>query len=361
LTDVTRSGGTREGEPTPLGAPARFDGGLTEIGEGAWAWLQPNGGLGESNAGLLAGEGESLLIDTLWDARLTEAMLAEVEAVTGEREAPLARLFNTHGDGDHWYGNGLLPPGVEIVATAAAERQMREEPPAMLTRLAPLGPIAAAGSKLPLLPGRDRLRGLAAFSGALGSYEFKGLEPRRPDRRFEGQLDLDVGGREVQLIEVGPAHTPGDAIAWIPDARIVFAGDIVFNGVLPIMWAGPVSNWIEALERIEALEPAVIVGGHGPPCGLDEVRVLREHWQWLGGQVAASAGESHGELAERLVRSNEWRASPWGDWLHPERTLVNVARIEATSGLKPKSLGTAERIGLIAEMGALAERLTNGG
>ena len=143
----------------------------------------------------------------------------------------------------------------------------------------------------------------------------------------------------------------------MPDARVVFAGDIVFNGVAPIMWAGPVSNWIAALERIEALEPDVVVGGHGPPCGLAEVRALREHWTWLGEEVAGAGDEGRRELAERLVLSGRWRESPWADWDYPERTLVNVARIAATSGGEPKQLGTVDRIRLIAEMGALAERL----
>ncbi len=64
-------GGTGIGDPTPLGTPAEFEGGLAELADRTWAWLQPNGGLGESNAGLIAGEGESLLVDTLWDGRLT--------------------------------------------------------------------------------------------------------------------------------------------------------------------------------------------------------------------------------------------------------------------------------------------------
>lgn len=353
---MTGTAGTRKGEPTPLGQPAAFDGGLTEIAPRTWAWLQPNGGLGESNAGLIAGDGECLIVDTLWDARLTGLMLEAVEALTAELGAPVSRLFNTHGDGDHWYGNGLLPPGVEIVSTEAAERQMREEPPAMLTRLAPLGPIAGAGSKLPLLPGRSRLRGVAAFNEALGNYEFKGLEARRPDRRFTGSLELEAGGRAVELIEVGPAHTPGDAIAWVPDARVVFAGDIVFNGVAPIMWAGPVSNWIAALERIAALEPEVVVGGHGPPCGIAEVLTLRDYWTWLGEEVGAAGEEGRGDLAERLILAARRSESPWAGWAYPERTLVNVARIAATSESEPRPLGTVERIRLIAEMGALGER-----
>src|SRR5215213_568355 len=97
------------------GAPARFPGGLREVAPGTWAWLQPNGGLGESNAGLIAGDGESLLIDTLWDERLTAAMLAGIAPAIAS--APIKQLINTHGDGDHWYGNGLLPDDVAIVAS----------------------------------------------------------------------------------------------------------------------------------------------------------------------------------------------------------------------------------------------------
>ena len=278
---MTEPGGTRLGEPTPLGEAATFDGGLHEVADRCWAWLQPNGGLGESNAGLLVGDGESLLVDTLWDARLTGRMLEVIEPLVAEREAPIATLFNTHGDGDHWYGNGLLGPGVEIVATDAANEQMRNEPPAMLTRLAPLGPVSGALSRVPLLPAGEALGGVSAFAAMLDRYDFKNIEVRRPDRPFSGSARLDVGGRRVDLIEVGPAHTPGDAIAWVPEARVAFAGDIVFNGVLPIMWAGPVDNWVAALDLIEGLDPAVVLGGHGPPAGLDEVRILRDHWRWL--------------------------------------------------------------------------------
>jgi len=352
------SAGTSIGDPTPLGEPAIFDGGLIEIAEGTWAWLQPNGGLGESNAGLVVGSGGSLLVDTLWDGHLTSRMLDAMAPVVEASGAPIATLFNTHGDGDHWYGNGLVPPGTEIVATDAANEQMREEPPSMLTRLAPIGPIASLGSKVPLLPGRSGLRGLAAFSAALGRYEFSGLEPRRPDRPFSGSLELEVGGRAAELFEVGPAHTQGDAIAWIPDARTVFAGDILFVGTTPIMWAGPVDNWIAALDRIEGLGPEVVLGGHGPVGGLDEVRVMRDYWNWLKDAVVSAGDEDAGALAERLVTSSEFASAPWGSWRYRERNHVNVARIQATNGQRaPKPIGTLERIKLISGMGALAEKL----
>ena len=81
-------------------------------------------------------------------------------------------------------------------------------------------------------------------------------------------------------------------------------------------------------------------------------------WSWLRDEVAAAGDAAAGDLAERLVRSSGYAAEPWGAWRNPERTLVNVARIQATSGIaSPKPLGTLERIRLIAGMGALAERL----
>lgn len=349
--------GTAGGERTPLGERALFDGGLVPVGDRAWAWLQPNGGLGESNAGLIAGHGASLLVDTLWDARLTGVMIGAAQEVTAAAGAPITTLLNTHGDGDHWYGNGLLADGVEIVASARAIEQMREEPPSMLTRLAPIGPAAGLAGRIPLLPGGRSMRGLARFAGALQSYEFGDLEPRLPGRSFSDSLDLDIGGRRVEVIEVGPAHTAGDAIAWLADARVVFAGDIVFTDVTPIMWAGPVRNWIDALERIEQLHPEVVIGGHGPPCGPEGVRELRDYWVWLRDEIVASGDDSPHDLAERLVRSNEYASAPWGAWRNPERTLVNVARIVATHGDEGQSIGTLERIRLIAAMGALGEKL----
>jgi cyclase len=114
-------------EVTPLhsGAP-RFEGGLSEVASGVHAWLQPNGLLGESNAGLVIGDGTSLLVDTLWDPRLTERMLAAMAPLTVG--APIETLVNTHSDGDHWWGNQEVA-GVEIVATQAAAAVMASQSP----------------------------------------------------------------------------------------------------------------------------------------------------------------------------------------------------------------------------------------
>ncbi len=347
--------GTLKGQETPLGNRAEFDGGLIEVAPRTWAWIQPNGGLGESNAGLVVGDDASLLIDTLWDERLTAAMLEAMEPLLAE--APIGRLLNTHGDGDHWYGNGLVPDDAEIVATAAATEQMRDEPPSMLTRLAPVGTVAGLAGRLPLLPGRDRARGLSGFGAMLSNYEFGGISTRLPGRTFTGSLTLRADGREIEVTEVGPAHTAGDAVVYLPYVGVVFAGDILFNGVTPIMWAGPVENWIAALELMDGLDPVAVVGGHGPVGGLAEVRALRDYWTWLAEEVGKAPGEDAGALSERLLGSDEWADAPWEGWRNPERILVNVARIQSTSAGGATETGTLERISLISAMGALAGKL----
>src|SRR3954465_162003 len=103
--------------------------GLHDLGDGCFAYLQPDGGWGWSNAGLIVGDGSSLLVDTLFDLRLTGEMLAAMETLTAA--APIAPLVNTHANGDHCYGNELVS-GAEIVASSAAAEEMSHVPPALL-------------------------------------------------------------------------------------------------------------------------------------------------------------------------------------------------------------------------------------
>ena len=102
--------------------------GLHELGDGLYAYLQPDGGWGWSNAGLIAADGTSLIVDTLFDLRLTRDMLEAMRPVT--ERSPIGQAMNTHGNGDHWFGNQLLPDGIPIVASAT--RRWR--------RCAPTGP-----------------------------------------------------------------------------------------------------------------------------------------------------------------------------------------------------------------------------
>src|SRR5262245_41272738 len=113
-------------------APMQYDKGLQEDGDGCLAYLQPDGGWGWSNAGLVVGDGQSLLIDTLFDLKLTRDMLAAMEVHTAS--SPITHLVNTHANGDHCYGNQLVG-GAEIIASSAAADEMGDVPPSLLADL----------------------------------------------------------------------------------------------------------------------------------------------------------------------------------------------------------------------------------
>ncbi|GAA4792540.1 hypothetical protein GCM10023200_30010 [Actinomycetospora chlora] len=233
--------------------------GLHDLGQGCHAWLQPDGSWGWSNAGLITGSGTSLLVDTLFDLPLTREMLAGIAPVTDRH--PIGTLVNTHSDPDHVNGNELVKTrDVEILASEAAAALMTQE---ALDTVARVKHLDGA---------------LGEFARHIfGPFELDGITATGPDRTFTGEESVDVGGREVRLIQVGPAHTPGDAIVHVPDARLLYAGDILFVGGTPIAWAGPIDRWIAALDRILDLDVDVIVPGHGPVSGKPEVADMRAY------------------------------------------------------------------------------------
>src|SRR3954470_9749851 len=103
-----------------------YEKGLHELGDGLHAYLQPDGGWGWSNAGLITADGTSLLVDTLFDLRLTQEMLEAMRPLT-ERN-PIDAAMNTHGNGDHCWGNQLLPAETRMYATSAAIEEMQQVP-----------------------------------------------------------------------------------------------------------------------------------------------------------------------------------------------------------------------------------------
>ena len=125
----------------------------------------------------------------------------------------------------------------------------------------------------------------------------------------------------MRLIAVGPAHTSGDAIAYVPDAAAVFTGDIVFAASTPVMWAGPVSSWIAATELILSLEPRVIVPGHGPLATPQMVRDLQEYLRFV-------QRESRQRFAAGIdAVADDIDLGPYADWGDTERIAVNVEMV----------------------------------
>ena len=118
--------------------------GLEDLGNGLYAWMQPDGGWGWSNAGFIRDGDESLLVDTLFDEPLTAKMLSALQDATGIAPEDIGTLVNTHANGDHTHGNALVPHA-EVIASTATAREMTELTPAQLAQFKVAGRAGSLG------------------------------------------------------------------------------------------------------------------------------------------------------------------------------------------------------------------------
>ncbi|MEE6137161.1 fumarylacetoacetate hydrolase family protein [Mycobacterium sp. 050128] len=287
-------------------APARvpYTRGLHEVGDRVWAWTLPDGGYGWSNAGLVSGDGASLLVDTLFDLALTREMLTAMGSLT--ERAPINDALITHSNGDHTHGNQLLDASVRIIAAQGTadeiEHGMAPEMLAMV-QTANLGPVATPYT-------RDRF----------GPFDFSGIRVRNADQTFDRDLSIEVGGRRIELLNLGPAHTAADSVVHVPDAGVLFGGDLLFIGCTPIVWAGPIDNWIAACDAMIALDAPTVVPGHGPVTDPDGIRAVRGYLVHVAEQARAAydKGLSWAQAADTIDLGE------YASWLDAERVVVNV-------------------------------------
>jgi len=278
--------------------------GLKDLGNGLWAYLLPDGSWGWSNAGLIVDGDQSLLVDTLFDLKLTGEMLADMRRSV-PAAARIGTLVNTHHNGDHTFGNQLVE-GAVIIASQAAREDMHEDEPARYHQIKvnaqALGP------------------GAVFFNELFTPFDFTGIRVRMPDKTFSGEHELKVGDKTVRLIEVGPAHTRGDTLVHVPQDRVVYTGDILFNEGTPIAWAGPVSNWIRACDRILAMDVDVVVPGHGPIADKAAVVKMRGYLEF----VIDEARKRYDKGMSARDAAFDIALGRYADWQDSERIVVTV-------------------------------------
>jgi cyclase len=277
---------------------------LRQIAPDVYTCLQEDRGLGCSNSGLIR-RGGGLIVDTFWDLPHTREMIRLYSSVW---DGPARRVVNTHANGDHCWGNQLFPEAEIIGHRLCAERFEREARPEALQALKSSG-----GGGDPALEW---------FAEALADFDFSGIELRPPTRIVEERLELDQDGIGLEILYVGPAHTPGDVIVWLPEQKIVFAGDILFWLCTPIGWEGTYARWYEALDRIAALEPEIVVPGHGPICGVEGPTGMKAYLGYVYSESRRlfDAGIPVEDAAGKID------LGPYADWTEPERIVFQVER-----------------------------------
>jgi cyclase len=239
-------------------APPRVE----EVADRVFAYVQPDGTWWINNAGFLVGSASVLSVDTCATERRTRAYLEEVRRRAGR---PPSVLVNTHHHGDHTNGN-CLAEGATIIAHARCREEMART-------------------------------GIGRYDGVFDPVEWGELALALPQVTFERRLELFVDDLRVELIHVAEAaHTTNDVVAWIPERRVLFSGDLVFNGGTPFVVMGSVAGSIHALDAIAELDPAVIVPGHGAPCGVEMIDVCARYLRLVQGAAAAGLSAGLGPL-----------------------------------------------------------------
>ncbi len=282
-----------------------FERGLTRVGDRTYAFLQPDGGWGWSNAGLIVGDDEAVLVDTFMDLPKTKELLDAIRTVT---DRPIRTLVNTHHNGDHTWGNQLVE-GAKIVG----HHRCRTE---IITGTQP--------SMLAALQSAEGGNGAVGYmKKAFSSFDFNGITAVPPTVTFEDRLWLHPGGVGVRLEYFGPCHTLGDIVAFVPDDRVLFAGDLAFIGSTPLVWEGSLLNWIDTVDRMLALKPNVIVPGHGPVTDGEGLRAMQGYLSHLvtHGAALKDKGLSPIEAAREIDIGN------YSEWKDPERLVLNLMRL----------------------------------
>ena len=293
------------GRGAGLGSPT-----LTEVADGVFAYVQPDGSWWINNTGLLVGRHAAVSIDACATEARTRAYLGAIRGVTG---LPVRTLVNTHHHGDHTHGNSLFRDATIV---------------------------AHEGTRTALIEA-----GLWRDPVFWTPFDLGGVELEPPSLTYSDGVTLWVDEVRCEVRHVGrPAHTTNDSIVWIPEHSVLFTGDLVFAGGTPFVLMGSLAGSIQVLEEVVApIAAKTIVPGHGEVCGSgaveDVLGYLRFVWELA--QRGSEAGLAPLELARQAD------LGPYADWHDPERIVGNLHRAYADLGAGP----AGEPIDLAAALG----------
>ena len=247
------------------------------------------------NVGIVVGERESLVVDTGMGPRNGRRVLQKTRALT---DKPLV-LTITHFHPEHGFGAQVFAGEARIVYNRAQKDELAAKG----------GPYVAM---------------FRTFGDAVAE-QLEGVELVEPDEVYDDRTTLELGGLDAELHEFGLAHTRGDQVVFLPESRVLFTGDLVETRFFPIFpWFPPDdvdvngSRWIDVLGRLEALEPEIVVPGHGELGGPELIRDVRSYLEDVQGRVhdAAGSGGSGEEVKAALepqIRADypTWDAPEW--------------------------------------------------
>ena len=310
---------------------------LRPVAEGVYLAVGTGVVSAESNAVIIVGDRDVLVVDAETSPAAASALLRELEAVTRK---PIRSLVLTHFHYDHVHGAQSFPRGIDVIGSDFTRRMLAEgrsldHPTSAGNRnfgAAQIATLTRALDSASTPASRKSIEGRrAVWRRHLESIAT--VTPVVPNVVVSDRLTLTRGGRDIVIIHPGPAHTAGDLVVWLPSERILVTGDLIQPG-LPYTGDGFFPGWAEVIDSLRALNPAVVLPGHGD--AITDMAVVERQRDYLRDVYAQAArlkreGYSAEEAATRLDLSQHDpyypRPSSWTDEIVARRRLGTVKRI----------------------------------
>ena len=253
----------------PAPVPSAWSAWRTErIADGVHAFIAPEGvtPIVSGNTLVVIGDDGVLVVDT---GQLPSIARQQIAAIRRLTDRPVRWIVTTHWHPDHWVGAGEYAaawPGATLVATAATRAMILGKAMGFLTARAQRDTAAMVRGmlkdRLPALPRAYLGLAVPQFEDYAAQLETAALRP--PTMTFDRAMTVRLGAREVQLHFLGRGATGGDAVVWIPDARVLAIGDLA-NRPYPYAIGSFLGEWPATLEALSTFDARVIVPGHGAP------------------------------------------------------------------------------------------------
>lgn len=230
-----------------------------------------------SNAGFVITPGGVVVIDALGSPALAQRLLGEIRKLT---DKPVTHVILTHYHADHIYGlQALKAAGATVLAHQAGREYLGSD--------------------------TARLR-LEASRKDLAPWVDKDTHLVVADEWLAGERELVVGGMRFQIKPVGPSHTPEDLVIYLPQEKVLFAGDLVFRNRIPFVGQADSRQWIEALDALLGFDAVAIVPGHGPASAQarQDMELTRDYLLYLRKVMGQAASDL--EPFEDAYKAADW-------------------------------------------------------
>jgi cyclase len=232
---------------------------VKEVADGVYAFIGDNGA---TNSGFVVTDAGVVVIDTQGPRKLAVELKEKIRDTAGDR--PVIYAVNTHYHGDHTFGNQFFKSAVrEIIAHDYTREALISKDKGHRTR----------------------------FKKFFGEDSLMGFNFTPPGLTFSKKLTLRAGGRTIELIYAGPAHTGGDVYVFLPKEKVVFTGDLLYKGRLPWLGDGNVTGAVRACDELLSLDASVYVPGHGEVATREDLVAYRGYLENLIEEVRRLIGE----------------------------------------------------------------------